>query len=204
MQAVRATVASLETGGNEIGGAFSMQWGWNPDSVAAMTTVLAAAAAVVAGLYAWRAYRLERAREDRASVAMKRQQAEMVSAWTVIQQGENGENYVELRVQNLGSAPVYEVTLGIQLGSVCSYAAKTRVVPPSGRNPMEVRLTERGLERWLTWAKGPARKLAPYVELTFCDSAGAWWFRDTRGALVEIDSERRYLYDESKTRVLSA
>lgn len=49
MQAVRAIVASLETGGYEIGGVFSMQWGWNPDSFAAMMTVLASVAAFFAG-----------------------------------------------------------------------------------------------------------------------------------------------------------
>lgn len=57
-----------------------MQWGWNPDSVAAVTTTLAAVAAAVAGYFAWGAYKLERKREKRVSTSMKRQQAEMVAA----------------------------------------------------------------------------------------------------------------------------
>lgn len=121
-----------------------------------------------------------------------------------MKEGEDGESYIELRVQNLGSAPVYEVTFGAQLGTVCSYAAKARVVPPSGRDALAIKLTEKGLERWLRWAKGPARRLAPYVEFTFCDTAGAWWFRDIRGVLSEIDEEHRYLYDDAKLRVLAA
>jgi hypothetical protein len=173
-----------------------MQWGWNPDSIAAITTALAALAAAVAGYFAWGAYKLERDREKRLSESQKRQQAELVSAWTVVETTADGESCIELRVQNLASAPVYEVTLGVQLGKACAYAAKVRVVPPSGRDPLVVKLTEKGLQRWLDWAKGPARKLAPYVEFTFCDTAGAWWYRDTRGTLVEIDPKDKYRYGE--------
>lgn len=181
-----------------------MQWGWNPDTIAAITTALAAFAAAIAGYFAWGAYQLERRREKRVSENLKRQQAEMVSAWTVVKEGADGESYIELRVQNLASAPVYEVTLGVQLGGACAYAAKVRVVPPSGRDPLVVKLTDRGLERWLAWAKGRARKLAPYVEFTFCDTAGAWWYRDTRGSLAEINADAKYRYDETKPQVLTA
>ena len=60
-----------------------MQWGWNPDTVAAITTALAAIAAVVAGFFAWGAYRIEREREQRVADEAKRQQAQLISAWAV-------------------------------------------------------------------------------------------------------------------------
>lgn len=178
-------------------------WGWNPETVSAITATLAALSAVVAGYLAWRVYRLERERERRASERLKRHQAELISAWTVVKRGADDRSSVELRVQNLGSAPVYEVTLGVQLGTVCSYAAKKRVVPPTGHESVAVELTEKGLERWRRWATGPVRSLPPYAEFTFCDAAGAWWFRDTRGALVEIQENQKYLYNEDRIRPLT-
>lgn len=43
-----------------------MGWGWNPDSVAAAATALAAIAAVAAGIFAAGAYRTERRSHDLA------------------------------------------------------------------------------------------------------------------------------------------
>lgn len=174
-----------------------MQWGWNPDSIAAITTVLAALAAAFAGYYAWGAYKLERDREKRSSEKLKRQQAEMVSAWSVVREGDDGEFHVELLVQNLASAPIYEVRLGLEIGGPCFYAGWARIVPPSVRDPLLVPVAKNGHETWRKWVKGRATKAAPYVELTFCDTAGTWWHRDTRGALVEIDARDNYRYEKA-------
>ncbi|MFK3677074.1 hypothetical protein ACI2IP_05050 [Microbacterium sp. NPDC090218] len=175
-----------------------MQWGWNPDTIAAITTALAAIAAMVAGYFAWGAYKLERAREKRVSENLKRQQAEMVSAWTVVRQGPDGESHIELHVQNLASAPVYEVRLGVEIGTTCVYGGWARVLPPSARDPLLVRVADRGLESWRDWVRGRATKTAPYVEITFCDTAGTWWLRETGGALREIDPSEKYRYGGPK------
>jgi hypothetical protein len=173
-----------------------MQWGWNPDTVAAVTTALAAVAAVVAGVFAWGAYRIEREREQRVADDAKRQQAQLISAWAVNREDADSEIGVELHVQNLSTAPVYEVSLGIEVAGKCSYAGWARVIPPSRTSPLVIPVTEERLKGWRQWAATRSRKPAPapYVEFTFCDTAGSWWHRDTRGALAEIDREAKYRY----------
>lgn len=197
-------------------GGETMQWGWNPDTVAAITTALAAIAAVVAGFFAWGAYKSEqegrrlsrdahdlaqktheasRQREQRASEDKKRKQAEMVSAWAVVCAGDDGESYVEVCVQNLSSAPVYSVSLGALLSrDTAVYAGWARVVPPSGRNPSIITVKDAAVEAWRRWASVRTPKPAPYVEFTFHDASGHWWLRDGRGVLSEIVEAEAYRY----------
>ena len=189
-----------------------MQWGWNPDTVAAITTALAALAAVIAGFFAWGAYQAERDardlakqahklaedahragldREQRAFEDKKRKQAEMVSAWTVLTE----DDTIELRVQNLSSAPVYSACLGIVLSNGSAvYARRARVIPPSGRSPMSIEIKESAVEAWQRWAKNRMPKPVPFVEFTFHDASGNWWFRDGSGSLIETTENEAYRY----------
>ena len=189
-----------------------MQWGWNPDTVAAITTALAAIAAVVAGFFAWGAYQAERdarglakkahelaerahlasqERELLASQDKKRKQAGMVSAWAVVTEADT----IELCVQNLSSAPVYEVCLGVILSNGSGvYARRARVIPPSGRNPSTFDVKDGAVDAWQRWAKSRTPKPVPFVEFTFHDASGNWWLRDGHGVLEEITKEDAYRY----------
>lgn len=198
-----------------------MEWGWNPDTVAAITTALAAIAAVVAGFFAWAAYSAERdartlakkahdlaesahvaarEREQRASQDKRRKQAEAVSAWAVVCEAPGEEHYIDVCVQNLSSAPVYAVRLGILLSQDSAvYAGWERVLPPSGRMPTAVAVKDAAIESWRRWAKPRASKPAPYVEFTFRDASDAWWLRDGHGVLSEISEDEAYRYGRPRS-----
>ncbi len=202
-----------------------MQWGWNPDSFAAIATVLAAAAAMIAGVFAWLAYRAERdarqlaskahdlterahsdriEREQQREKEKERAQAEMVSAWTVVVEAEGGGKGVEMYVQNLSSAPVYSVCLGFVLPSAVDvYAGRVRLVPPNQKHPVLVAVKPRAVGEWRSWAVGARAQAAPYVELTFHDAAGRWWYRDGHGVLAETTETDAYRYGD-KTSVDAA
>ncbi|WP_341935891.1 hypothetical protein MRBLWO14_001568 [Microbacterium sp. LWO14-1.2] len=178
-----------------------MQWGWNPDTVAAVTTALAALAAIVAGYFAWGAYALERRRELIESERDKRAVAEQVSAWAEVREEPAGTR-VDIHVQNLAASPVYEVRLGIEASGKCNYAGWARVIPPSRDVPSVVEVTPERLERWDRWTRSRIPKPVPYIEFTFCDAAGAWWHRSARGVLTEITDSEKYRYgSDSETTV---
>lgn len=191
-----------------------MQWGWNPDTVEAVTTALAAVAAVAAGIFAWGAYRAERdarelakrsheltesahesgrQRDLRELEEKKRAQAELVSAWAVT--GEEEQPWAGVRIQNLSSAPVYSVSLGLVLkGEQSVYGGWVRVLPPTGSEPMQESIKDAALDAWRRWA-GARRPLpVPLVEFTFHDAAGRWWLRDGDGVLCEISEDERWRY----------
>lgn len=198
-----------------------MQWGWNPDTVAAITTALAAIAAVVAGFFAWGAYQAERdardlakkahelaessheaarQREQRASNDKRRKQAEAVSAWAVVCESPGADDYIDVCVQNLSSAPVYAVRLGVLLSQDSAvYAGWERVLPPTGRMPKPVSVKDAAIESWRRWAKPRSSKPAPYVELTFRDASDTWWLRDGHGVLSEIDEDDAYRYGRQRS-----
>lgn len=191
-----------------------MQWGWNPDSIAALTTALAALAAVVAGFFAWGAYRAEseardlarqgqalaergleadRAREARELELERRAQAELVSAWAVVR--DSAVPSVELRVQNLSAAPVYAVTAGFELtGFSSQYAKWIRVLPSTGSEARNENVKDGAIAGWTKWIGSRRPCPVPYVEFTFRDARGAWWLRDGSGVLSEISESERWRY----------
>lgn len=181
-----------------------MEWGWNPDTLEAAATSVAAAAAIIAGIFAWGAYRAERAahrlalealateqqRDERALAEKERAQAEAVSAWT---QHNTSDETLSLIVQNLSSAPIYSVRLGVVLGRIAYYAGWVRVLPPTS-TPTVVPLHENTVPRWLEWRATHERVPTVLVEATYADAAGRWWFRNALGALREIDENDAYRY----------
>lgn len=180
----------------------SMEWGWNPDTVAATTTAIAAVAAIVAGIFAWSAYALERRRESSESRRARRAMAEQVSAWAEVRE-EAGMTHVDIHVQNLASSPVYEARFGIEASGRCNYAGYARVVPPSRSAPLVIEVTQERSERWERWMRSRVPKPTPYIELTFCDAAGAWWHRDSRGLLCEITHLQKYRYDTDTDKTVA-
>ncbi|MFK3834533.1 hypothetical protein [Microbacterium sp. NPDC087868] len=201
-----------------------MQWGWNPDSIAALTTALAAVAAVVAGYFAWKAYQAESdarglaikahdlaerahdARIEREQLLEKekeRAQAEMVSAWAVVVEA-GGEKCVEVHVQNLSPAPVYSVRLGFELaGSPNLYAGWARVLPPTPGVPERPKVHDDATRDWRIWGRRRGRHAAPYVELTFHDASGRWWYRDGHGVLAETTEKDAWRYKKSTDKAPS-
>lgn len=191
-----------------------MQWGWNPDTIEAITTALAAIAAVVAGFFAWRAYQAEsdardlarlahdvaesafkadRDREVRELEEKQRAQAEMVSAWAVI--GDGDEPSVEICIQNLSPTPVFAVCLGMVVRKgVALYARRVRVLPPSGREPRQESVKDAAADAWRTSHGARTWRTVPLVEFTFHDAAGRWWFRDEHGVLTEISERESWRY----------
>lgn len=192
------------------------QWGLNPESVEAVMTTVAAFAAVVAGVFAYRAYgaereardvakdshetaeksyRAAREREYRELEDRRRAQAELVSAWAVA--GDGDEPSVEISIQNLSAAPVYSVRLGLfAKKGVCNYARWVRVLPPTRTDARREPVQEPAAAEWRAGDGARGSKPTPMVEFTFHDAAGRWWHRDEHGVLNEIDESESWRYGE--------
>ena len=185
-----------------------MGWGWNPETVEALATAVAAVAAIAAGIFAGNAYRAEREtralakrghaitedRERRELEDKRRGQAELVAAWAVVSDDAQTTN-VEVCIQNLSAAPVYAVSLGFVLtGQESVYARWVRVLAPSNGVQTLRPVKPFAVERWRAWCGGRRRMADPLVEFTFRDAAGRWWLRDAEGVLSEIDESSRWRY----------
>lgn len=172
-------------------------------------TGVAALAAVVAGGFAWTAYRAEsesrrlaeksyqadRDREQRELEEKKRAQAELVSAWGVAE----GDG-VAICVQNLSASPVYNMRLGLFVRKgECRYAGWVRVMPPTSAGARGVDVKPDALDAWAEADGSRKRVPTPLVEFTFRDAAGRWWWRDENGVLTEIDESRKYRYEKPET-----
>lgn len=90
---------------------------------------------------------------------------------------------------------MYSACLGVVLsGGSAAYARRARVVPPSGRTPLSLDVKDTAVESWRRWAKNRTPKPIPFVEFTFHDASGNWWFRDGEGELMETSAEKAYRY----------
>lgn len=183
-----------------------MEWGWNPDTVGAVTTALAAVAAVVAGIFAGGAYRAERqahqlavqSREaeqerDAATAEEKRRaQADLVAVWTEVVDSPDART-LRIVAQNASATPVFALRIGVVLGAKPVYARWVRLLPPGGA-PQHYDLKEYAHEQWRRWAAGRGTVPEAYVEYTFRDAGGRHWLRDSQGALTEIDEDQAWRY----------
>lgn len=189
-----------------------MGWGWNPETVEALATAVAAVAAIAAGIFAGSAYRAEREtralaekghaitedRERRELEDKRRAQAELVAAWAVVLDDAQTTN-VEVCIQNLSAAPVYAVSVGFVLtGQESVYARWVRVLAPTNGAQTLRPVKPFAAERWRAWCGGRRPMADPLVEFTFRDTAGRWWLRDAEGVLSEIDEGSRWRYARSE------
>jgi hypothetical protein len=164
-----------------------VEWGDVPTWVQAAATVSLFAAAVVAGWYTHRIYKIEKLRDDRIAQERRAHQANRVAAWVEIQ----SEQCV---IANLSNLPIYYVTLVYavvddhgyrHLGSVRGF----EILPPGTATrpvPQEIR----GSDLWAQINDGISRQeSALRVQVHFVDSAGQHWVRNYNGGLEDKDNE---------------
>ncbi len=157
-------------------------WGWNPETLSAIATTLAALAAISALATFWWRWRDKR---DEAHHA-KRRDAEDFRVWT-----EKEGDELFMFVFNGAANPVFDVRVAIDLvsrnGSDKRYAMSRACVPSRrGLDPVRRALSKSVREDWEPWAKKRSVNDEPMVEYHFRDTAGIWWQRTTDGRLIEI------------------
>lgn len=165
-----------------------MDWGWNPDTVAALATALATVAAIAAGILAWRALANERKVVADLAREKHQRQADQVSAWHG-----PGQTFI---LRNASDAPIYRARFWLHLaGRDPQYAKWQRIVPPA-TEPLTIKVKSEAREVWTAWERSRKSKPAPLFEFTFCDARGQWWWRTQHGELKPIDEANALLYRE--------
>jgi len=151
--------------------------------VGGVATVLATAAAVFAGVIAYRAYRREEDR-DRQSLAAG------VHAWLARDTADGDQR---LMVTNLGSAPIYEACVAFVVNghdALAPRGAKTWQILPPGQY-----VVAHGTWGWsLPDPVDDPRRYQPYTRstkhlvqrMTFTDARGVRWQREGAGRLTEL------------------
>ena len=163
-----------------------MEIGTIAEWVGGVATVLATAAAVFAGVIAYRAYRREKDR-DRQSLAAG------VHAWLARDTAEEGGGQ-RLIVTNHGSSPVYEARVELvingQAANAPSRAGTWRVLPPG-----QYVIAPHDTYVWsLPDPVDDPHRYRPYTRsaqhlvhrLTFTDARGVRWQREGAGRLTEL------------------
>ncbi len=154
-------------------------------------SALALTAAIIAGRYTARAYRLQVKRDEKDDTERRKQdalllreQAALVSGWIEFRStdGSGSPNGGwGARVRNASQTPVYQAKLTIlnvhDADSTVDYAIP--VIPPGGE-PLFYRI---GDTEPLSVIENA---LAFRVELAFTDSSGTRWARDRQGRLVDL------------------
>ncbi|GAA3092848.1 hypothetical protein JOF29_007029 [Kribbella aluminosa] len=150
--------------------------------VSALAALGALVAAVFAGIAAWRLYKIEDDREQRA-------QARQVSAWISVKLDDQDEPY-GIELTNGSLAPVYDVTIRSTNRNGVEQPALNLTVLPPGRF-----FAERAESKYHWDHPDPADDfscpLRPVArtdkwqvrELIFRDSANVTWDRDAAGVL---------------------
>lgn len=163
-----------------------VNWGDVPTWVSAIAAIGALVAAIVAGRTAKRIFLLELARDKDATEEKKRSQATHISAWAKWTKTNVGHNLPMLIIRNASDLPVYDVQFDLvdQLNVVLS-SEHQDVLAPS-EQPVELALVISADRRaGLSEAKGQSLR----VRLSFRDSSGTAWMRETDGSLYQVVSD---------------
>lgn len=166
-------------------------WGVAADWVAAVATVGALIAAVVAGRTAVQVYRMERARDDRATAAELRADAVLVHSWTASWFDDEGNREDGLVISNTSENPVFDVQIKSVHYSMGQWPILKLTVLPPGRYFVERTNTKYnwGFPNLLEQKGGVIRPIMKQrdwrvVCLSFTDVRGAAWVRE-EGRLSE-------------------
>lgn len=199
---LEATLASLLILGPAIcvGVAMDGKWGSIAEWVAALATVAAFFAALVAARFAAGALKIEQARETDRLEIKKREQASLVSAWIDIEYavGADGSRVavtgLTCRLRNASALPVHDVRV---IGLIERHSKERRsremfrgvelsTLPPSNE-PIVERIGGPGRNGLVSVVDGAARaaRIAPRCTLEFTDSSGRRWVRYPSGELEE-------------------
>lgn len=167
----------------------SDQWAFGWDAIASLASaaaVVVAAGAVAFDLFRTRAERSERETSRALQIAAEtRNQAEHVVAWTDVAldyddpqiDGYGGTQFVW--AHNASDSPVYEVAIThTWLDGQGPYVFVRSVLPPS---PTPTLLLQYDHDR--TDERPPDRDSSELRAISFRDTAGRWWERDTSGHL---------------------
>lgn len=139
--------------------------------------------------------KIEQKRDQRAMAEELQQQASGVVSWPAILTTEDGKQSWGFVVANTSPAPVFEVNLSRNSGRANSGAAISMVDKGAAiLAPGRYFMSDRNNERFMTLLKGD--EAAPLLgnsgysaSLTFTDSNGKTWTRDTRGSLTLVKDE---------------
>lgn len=171
-------------------------------------SMLTLVAAVVAGVYAAGAFRLESDREEQWSVAQRRAQARLIAAWpdsvhpyhesNIHDSASSEPALVFVAFRNASDLPVVQVKADVYVNVRPKYAgryevttyslggASMPVLPPDLEPKLVGVRTDRpeGMPQRLGLAGEVEYDVT--IELTFTDSAGVRWSRSTEGLLIDL------------------
>ena len=169
----------------------AIQWGTLPDWVAAISTALAFAIAL---LLLWLTLR-DRRKQRRAE---RRAQADLVAAWPTGVHKEESADVVTIDTRNASNLPVYGVQPTVYTKPLPKKWPPNDWMISAGFStgfnilgPGETREARLGTKL------DPELIGAPHVQLTFTDAAGVHWRRNPTGELVELSMN---MYDWSAAR----
>lgn len=166
-------------------------WSGFADWLAAWATLFGVGAAIVAGFYAARAFRLESERERRAGEQQVRAQASLVAAWwgegpmppdaNAARRFMGPPSGVFLR--NASEVPVTEVSVSVRRPDSGTMLEKMDVGILGPTSESVLRAPSR--DTWDLYRAMPDG-VRPNVTLSFRDAAGARWVRTPDGALTQV------------------
>ena len=166
----------------------SLDWGDVPTWIAALSTVGALVAAIVAGRAAWRLLGLEATRDRNAFADKKTVQASRVSAWAKWERSAEGAesdyDIPLLSVRNASDLPVYAVLLELfnsrdQLVST----ERVDVLPPTD-GPIDLPHVVSDAEHSALQGDYGSKL---QVKITFRDASGRTWVRQVDGLLYQSE-----------------
>jgi hypothetical protein len=162
----------------------TLDWGDVPTWVGALTTLgalIAAGALVKVELR--RDRRTEREAQQRRDGQARAEQADLVAAW---KDQKDSDSWATIR--NGSELPVYDVELELfeTTGTVRQYTVEVGVVPPSDH--MDIWVVQNSVG---TDVHSPGRPREFAVSITFRDTAGREWKRDTAGVLHQTGGPTR-------------
>ena len=167
----------------------------------AVSTSVGVIAAILAGVYAARAFGRESRRDELREQEARRSQAEKISAWIVCRRHANRNTLVTVKAVNMSDQPVYQVSVrepgdpfrvyvpdadGGHTEKVGGQLRHVGVLAPGGS--VELKASDHLERSWRHELQVPpvdlsAQDWAVGAEIAFRDARGFSWIRDGAGRL---------------------
>jgi hypothetical protein len=153
-------------------------------------------AAIVAGIVAYKIWRIETQRDTEATTERERAQAAAISSWAYLHTGPSaGHEQTRAVVSNASREPAYDVTVRLVQGAK-NWSHTYAVLPPGASLDVDVDDPELGARIDVevgASVSGPdalvfaiSRGTSYVVEMTFRDANNVEWKRDGTGRLHKI------------------
>lgn len=177
----------------------SLNWGDVPAWILILVSVAGVIAAVFAGIYASRIYRIERKRDLNQQQREDKFQAELISAWAEFvsdSPSQNANFSLAPKVQNLSSQPIYDLLFFWNFKGSSIHQDTANVIPPNSPYTWNIPIQVfNGNYSVLEGRSGMTFPEASHImkesrlSIEFSDAENRRWKRDQQGKLSRVTTQ---------------